>query len=330
MVAFEDANGDFVYQPGEPTARLRNPVVNWFSDLQANEPVDPDVLSLQEIELSADTILDREYDLSHHAVQDLTKGTANFLRIITWDEESFSDENVQLGMWQPIAFEKDVGFGLYVLEEFDPAKNSIVLVHGINDSPRVFRELAEAIPDNYQLLLFHYPSSFPLNYTSYVLDEGLDELIQRYDIPQIDVIAHSMGGLVSKGMIYQADSLVTDRLRIFVSIASPFGGHSAAAHGIRWAPVIAPVWWAMTPGSPYLQKIASVDLSEGPDHHLIYTYSHETGGERKDDDGVVSVESQLDESAQAGATAVYGFADNHTGVMRNDEALLLVATILGE
>ncbi len=86
----------------------------------------------------------------------------------------------------------------------------------------------------------------------------------------------------------------------------------------------------MTPGSPYLQKIASVDLSEGPDHHLIYTYSHETGGERKDDDGVVSVESQLDESAQAGATAVYGFADNHTGVMRNDEALLLVATILGE
>ena len=106
-----------------------------------------------------------------------------------------------------------------MLKEFDPTQKTVLLVHGIHDTPRRFENIVGSLPDDYQVLLFHYPSAFPLEYTSYILNEALDELIRRYDVPEINVIAHSMGGLVSKGMMYQADDALQQRMRVFISMA---------------------------------------------------------------------------------------------------------------
>jgi pimeloyl-ACP methyl ester carboxylesterase len=328
LIAFSDSSGDFAYQPGEPAAQIENPAINWFRDMEGQERVDYDGLTIQEIELSSATVLDQGFDLSLSSLRANSKAAKNFLRIVTWDDEAFSAENTELGMWQPGLFERQVGYGLYVLEEFDPTKKTIVFVHGISDTPVRFQSIVETMPDDYQAVLLHYPSSFPLEYTSYVLKEALDEMIRRYQLTSVDVIAHSMGGLVSKGMIYQADETLREKMSVFVTMSSPFGGHSAAAAGIKWAPVVAPVWWAMAPGSSYLAYIDSLDLTDGPDHHLVYTYSHELGGEREEDDGVVSVESQLAESAQSNAVAMYGVADNHTGVAANPCVTGLIGNIL--
>ena len=234
LFAFSDSNGNFAYEPGEPAARVDNPDINWFRDMKGQDRVDPSSLRIQQIVLTSATVLERELDFSVTVLRDQSKVAQNFLRLVSWDDEAFSTENMKLGMWEPGKFQETVGFGFYVLKEFDPTKKSILLVHGINDTPRIFEELASAIPDDYQVLLYHYPSSFPLEYTSYALSETLDELVRRYQIPQLDVIAHSMGGLVSKGMLYQADEALRQKTRLFVSIASPFGGHAAAASGTKW------------------------------------------------------------------------------------------------
>lgn len=328
VMAFADSNGDFAYQEGEPAARIDDPTVNWFSEMEIQDRVDTDALSILQIDLASTTILDQQLDLTVAALREEDKIAKNFLRIVSFDDDAFSSENMLLGMWRPGAFQEQVGYGLYVLEEFDPNKKTILLVHGINDTPRIFENFVGSIPADYQLLLFHYPSAFPLEYTSYILNEALDEIIRRYQIPELNVIAHSMGGLVSKGMMYQADENLRQRMRVFISMASPFGGHTAAAAGLKWSPVIAPVWWAMAPGSEYLQKSDTVDLTEGPNHHLFYSYSHENGGERQEDDGVVTVESQLVESARRNAIAVYGIADNHVGIVSNACTLAMVPAIL--
>jgi len=328
LLAFSDTNGDFKYQSGEPAARIDGPSINWFSTMEGQDRVDTAALVIQQIDLASATDLKQQLDLSMSALLEENRIAKNFLRVVSWDDEAFSAENMELGMWEPGAFQEKVGYGLYVLKDFDSAQKTILLVHGIQDTPRRFESIANAIPDDYQLLLFHYPSAFPLEYTSYILNEALDEVIRRYQIPQLDVVAHSMGGLVSKGMMYQADEELLQKTRLFISMASPFGGHTAAAAGLKWSPVIAPVWWAMAPGSDYLQLIDSVDLTQGPNHHLIYTYSHEAGGEREEDDGVVTVESQLIESAQRNAIATYGVADNHVGVTTNPCTLALVPAIL--
>jgi len=327
VMAFSDSNGDFAYQPGEPAARLDDPVINWVRDLEVEGQIDYDALQIQQINLTSKTELDVELDFSLEALHKDGKITKNFLKTISWDDERFSAENVKLGMWEPASFIEEINYGLYVLKEFDPTKKSIVLVHGINDSPRVFENLVNAIPDDYQLLLFHYPSAISLDHTSYKLSVALNEMIHRSQIPQLDVIAHSMGGLVSKGMIDQADEVVRHRMRLFISIASPYGGHAGAAWGLK-SPVIAPVWVAMAPESSYLQQIAELDLSKGPKHHLIFTFSHERGGRSQGDDGVVTVKSQLTDSAQQHATAIYGIADNHVGAVSNPCTLTLLTAIL--
>jgi pimeloyl-ACP methyl ester carboxylesterase len=328
VLAFSDSNGDFAYQPGEPAARLDDPVINWARDMELEDRIDYDALQIQQIDLTSKTRLEQELDFSLGALRKVQKVSENFLQTVSWDDERFSAENVKLGMWEPGSFLEEVGYGLYVLKDFDPTQNSILLVHGINDSPRVFESLANAIPADYQLILFHYPSAASLEYTSYILSAALDELIRGDQVPQLDIIAHSMGGLVSKGMIYQTDEAVRQRMRLFISIASPFGGHTGAASGLKWSPVIAPVWWAMAPDSSYLQLIAGLDLSQGPSHHLIFTFSHEAGGKSEGDDGVVTVKSQLTESAQRNATAIYGIADNHVGAVSNPCTLTLLTAVL--
>jgi len=327
VIAFSDSNGDFVYQPGEPAARLDDPAINWRRDMEVEGQVDLGALPIQQINLTSKTKLDDNLDFSVEALLKDERFSENFLKIISWDDERFSAENVKLGMWQLSSFLEKVDYGLYVLEEYDPAKKSIVLVHGINDSPRVFESLVNAIDDDYQLLLFHYPSAAPLRHTSDKLSNALNGLVLRDQIPQLDILAHSMGGLVSKGVIDQSNEELRKRMRLFISIASPYGGHAGAAWGLK-SPFIAPVWYAMAPGSEYLEKIAKLDLSKGPEHHLIYTYSHERDGKRENDDGVVTVESQLVESAKDNATAIYGIADNHVGAVSNPCTLTLLTAIL--
>jgi len=327
VFAYSDSNGDSAYQPGEPAARIDDPDINWFKDMQLEGRIDHETLRIQPIELTDAITLEQNLDLSLAALRTESRAADNFLRIISWDDDKFSAENSTRSLWEPTWFQKEVGYGLYVLKEFDPAKKSILLVHGVLDSPPVFKTLADAIPDEYQLLLFHYPSGFPLEYTAYTLNEALDELVRRNKIPQLDILAHSMGGLVSKGLLAIADDALRQRLRLFISIASPFGG-DASAVWTKWSPIVAPVWWALVPDSPYLQKIANVDLSDGPSHHLIFTYSHEAGGKSEGDDGVVTLTSQLEKSSQRNATAIYGIADNHKGVVSNPCTLALVTTIL--
>ena len=328
IFAFSDTNGDFAYQAGEPAAQIDGPFINWFSDMHGQDEVDYAALQIEEIKLAKATVLEQKLDFSLGALRKVEKVSENFLETVSWDDERFSDENVRLGMWEPGSFLEEVGYGLYVLKEYDPTLKSILLVHSVNDSPRVFESLANTIPADYQLLLFHYPSAASLEYTSYILSEALDEVVLRGQIPQLDIIAHSMGGLVSKGMIHLADEAVRQKMRLFISIASPFGGHAAAAAGIKWSPAVAPSWRAMAPDSQYLQTISGLDLSQGPSHHLIYSFSHEAGGKNEGDDGVVTVGSQLTVSAQRNATAIYGIADNHVGAVSNPCTLALLTAIL--
>ncbi len=327
VMAFLDSSGDFAYQPGEPAARLDDPDINWVRDLEVKGQIDLDALPTQQINLTSKTELDGELDFSVEALRRDERISKNLLKTVSWDDERFSAENVKLGMWQLTSFLEKVNYGLYVLEEYDPTKKSIVLVHGINDSPRVFKSLANAIPEDYQILLFHYPSAAPLRHTADKLSNALNGLVLRDQIPQLDILAHSMGGLVSKGVIDQSNEELRKRMRLFISIASPYGGHAGAAWGLK-SPWVALAWYAMAPGSAYLQNIDELDLSKGPRHHLIYTYSHERDGKREDDDGVVSVTSQLVESAKHNATAMYGIADNHVGAVSNPCTLKLLTAIL--
>lgn len=330
LFAFADDNGDFIYQAGEPAVRIDDPLINRLEDVASKGSVDYEALVEQTIVLSSSAVLEQELDLSVTTLHARSNVAANFLGVVAWSDDRFSDENIRRGMWEPGDFQDNVGYGLYVLKEFNPNQKSILLVHGINGSPRDFHTLVDRLPSDYQPLLFHYPSGFPLEHSSYVLTNALEELLRRYDIPDLNLIAHSMGGLVSKGMLYQLDEGLRGQVRNFITLATPFAGHVAAELGTQWAPTVAPVWWGMAPNSPYLQTISTLDLSSGPNHHLIFTFSQQAGGDSKGNDGVVSVKSQLAYTAQRNVTGMYGIADDHNGVVNNVCTVALLKAILAD
>ncbi|MGI9283797.1 MAG: esterase/lipase family protein [Pseudomonadales bacterium] len=330
LFAFADDNHDFIYQPGEPAVRVENPLINRLKDFESKSRVEYEAMVEQKFLLSSSVVLDQQLDFSVEALRERSNVVANFLGVVDWGDDRFSDANIRRGMWEPSAFQDQVGYGLYSLKEFDPSQKSILLVHGINGSPRDFRALVEQLPLGYQALLFHYPSGFSLEHSAYMLTDALEELLRRYDIPDLDVIAHSMGGLVSQGMLYQLEEGLRMRIENFITLATPFAGHAAAGLGIKWAPTVAPVWWAMAPNSRYLQKISTVDLSSGPNHHLIFSFSRQAGGDSKGDDGVVSVKSQLAYPAQRNVTGMYGIADDHNGVIGNACTVALLEDILAD
>jgi len=151
----------------------------------------------------------------------------------------------------------------------------------------------------------------------------------RHRVERFGVVAHSMGGLVSRGFILRhADSSRSSRIPLYVTISTPWGGHKAAESGVKTAPVVVDVWQDMVPGSKYQQSVFARPLPSGMQHHMLFTYQRKTSSFGESDDQGVSVASQLAVPAQSNALRLYGFDDTHIGVLSNPDVSRLVNDLL--
>jgi len=114
----------------------------------------------------------------------------------------------------------------------DPAQPVNVLVHGCNGSAGRFRALAAVLAfHGQQSACFSYDDRDSLMTSSGELARSLEDLARHLRTPQVTVIGHSQGGLVSR------KALVADRpeplqatgldLRL-VTVSAPFAGIDAA------------------------------------------------------------------------------------------------------
>jgi pimeloyl-ACP methyl ester carboxylesterase len=328
VVAFEDISGDFILQNGEPLQYQKEVFIYTAETItekgQFNEQFPP-----QSIQLSANASVDFSVDLSTQSVlRQSERAQTNFLAVVDWTDPRFSVDASNQGMWEPISFQEQVGSGLYVLEPLDPTKEQVLFVHGIQGSPAQFKELADSLSNQYQVLLFQYPSGFALQDSAHILQNTIDDLLKRYPIKKLHVIAHSMGGLVARGAIAGWDKKDAHKLHTFITLATPWLGHDAARWGVKWSPAVAPVWRSMVPNSEFQQSIFSQRLPKNINHLLIFTDSHTKNGPSSGNDGVVTVKSQLGLKAQAEASAIYGIDDNHVGVLTNKCVATWVNTFL--
>jgi pimeloyl-ACP methyl ester carboxylesterase len=151
----------------------------------------------------------------------------------------------------------------------------------------------------------------------------------QYDFPQFVVVAHSMGGLVSRGFIQRYRAGGSAKIPAFISISSPFDGHKAAATGVKTAPRVVRVWIDMSPGSEYLKSIYAGEF--GVPHYLLFGFRQSGGlfpGEAND--GVVTVASQLRPEAQERAARVEGFNETHMGILESKEVSQTVNNLLAK
>ena len=104
--------------------------------------------------------------------------------------------------------------GMYALTDYDPNKIPIVFVHGLMSSPATWIQTINAlfnVPEirkNYQVFVFAYATGNPILYSAHLLRDALLKMNKKYNkdgqnknFNNMIIVAHSMGGLISKTII---------------------------------------------------------------------------------------------------------------------------------
>jgi len=208
----------------------------------------------------------------------------------------------------------------------------VLFVHGINGTPASFKYLIQNLDrKRFQAWIYYYPSGLRLSMVADHLNQTMTKLQVRYRVARFGVVAHSMGGLVSRGFIMRhAQTSRTSRIPIYVTISTPWGGHKAAESGVKTAPVVVDVWRDMVPGSDYQQSLFAQPLPPEMQHHMLFTFQRNTSSFGESDDQGVSVASQLAAPAQSNAVRIYGFDDTHVGVLQDPEVSKLLNELLAK
>lgn len=98
----------------------------------------------------------------------------------------------------------------------------------------------------------------------------VNQLQSDLGFEQMGVVAHSMGGLVSRSFILKrlsGDAKGT--IKVLVSYSTPWGGVATAAKGVEQAPEAIPSWYDVEPKSDFIKKIYSRSLKPDVPHYFF-------------------------------------------------------------
>jgi pimeloyl-ACP methyl ester carboxylesterase len=326
IVAFEDANRNRTFEPGAD--RRSEPIDVRIAEGENRRDVD--------LHLSPDrsTPLDvprlPEPEERRNGLPDVQVGT-----IATLDDPRFAAENGRFGMWEPVAFMFKVGAGIYLVEPCDASRTPVLFVHGIGGSPAEFAFLAASLDRRrHQPWFVYYPSGFELDRNADGIARWMQVLRARCSFDRLVVVAHSMGGLVARAFIERASgaSMPAGTIDTFISISTPWGGHSAAALGVERAPAVVPAWRDLAPGSPFLDALSRAPLPRDLRFYLFFGF----GGRKSSrfvpgaNDGVVTVASELDPRAQTAAIKTFGYDETHRGILNSPAVATQLRALLEE
>jgi pimeloyl-ACP methyl ester carboxylesterase len=324
VAAFVDRNRDFTYQPNaEPAAYYGAPTAVPVAVGQKVKDID--------VEIPAEPHVHLDLAIS---VGDLGKrGKEPPIQIgdvVTLDDPRFAAKNGELGLWQPVEFLLNVGAGFYFLQPFEPTKVPVLFVHGAGGTPRDWRYLIEHLDrSKFQPWVLYYPSGMSLDTLARGFARWMSAIAVRYEFQRFIIVAHSMGGLVSRAAINDmADRPVGGVLALFVTISSPWNGYGAAASGVKNSSVVMPMWVDMAPGSPFLERMFLTPLPPQCPYDLLFSYGGHSLLLRGANDGTVALSSELVLPAQHTAKKVYGFDADHMGILRSAEVSETLNTLL--
>ncbi|HVY05654.1 MAG TPA: hypothetical protein VHB46_06720 [Burkholderiales bacterium] len=344
VVAFEDKNGDLIYQADEPYLQVQatgliacKPGATFKGYAlvipENGRPLDAAIANVNITALQA------------RSVDDQAQATLGQLtvagEVTTMDDPRFADGNGMMGLWRPFDFMQTVRPGVYFLEPYDPHKIPVLFVHGITGTPTNFTTIVKRLDrSKFQPWMYYYPSGAHLGMIADHLNQTMMSLEARYGVRKFFVVSHSMGGLVSRGFILRHNALATrSRIPLFVSLSAPFGGHTAATLGVKMSPAVVRVWEDMAPDSDYLRSLYYRDkdkkmlatIAPATTHHLLFSFRHTdtiTIGDANDDTATLT--SQLVWEAQRDAVRLYGLEETHMSILDAERVTTLLGDILAQ
>ena len=247
---------------------------------------------------------------------------------IDLDADRFSAASGREGYWQPLDFFRTNGGNVYFVEPFDPARTPVLFVHGAAGSPQDWRhQLAHLDRSRYQAWLYFYPSGAPVESMSNLLYWKLLNLQLRYRYERLMVVAHSMGGLVVRRLLLDNGEHLP-QVRRFVTLSTPWAGEVAAEGGVKYSPAVVPSWHDMRPDGPFMRSLFDRRLPAHVDYSLLFGHRGAPGLWRPNNDGTVTLASQLRRAAQEEARTIFGYDEDHASILVSPQVTAQLRSLL--
>ena len=317
IVAFLDANGNSNYDPGEPLGYYGNPTPISESMEHADKGVT--------IRLSAEGVFPGQFPPELGA--DSIIGNKNipliFGEIITLDDDRLSRDMARKSLWAPLDFAKQNGVGVFFLEKYSPDKIPVLFINGFGGTPLDWEQFLNNLDRRcYQPWLFYYPTGVRLSKSVKLLSVAVDYFKKQYGVSQLYLVAHSMGGLIARSYVVNTVSHgQPNPVKLLVTFSTPWNGHTAAAQGVKNAPVVMPAWIDIQPDSRFISSLFDIKLRSSLDHYLFFSFNDSRSASGEDNDGAVTLTSQLDYRAQAEAKKLFGVNTSHRGILQDPKVI---------
>jgi len=240
------------------------------------------------------------------------------------DDEFFDPKYGTMGLYNPADLMAHTQGFVFGLEAYDEKKTSVLFVHGISGTPRDWKFIVEGMDrSRFQPFFFYYPSGLHLDKLGSVLAQTIASIdkVEKQKEPRFVLVAHSMGGLISLAAINKlAAERMPASLKMYCSIATPYGGDESARKWIDNAPFVVASWRDIAAPNEFLTEVTSKPFPKQLPFYLYFSYSDTSKfklGESSD--GTVTLRSQLVPSLQTAATKVLGFNETHEGILNSKE-----------
>ncbi len=237
--------------------------------------------------------------------------------IVSLENPAFSAQAGEEGFWTPLEFFKRAGSNIFFLEPYDPGKIPILFVHGAAGSPQNWQYMISRLDrTRYQPWVFCYPSGTRLQTTSFLLRKKIADLQAKYNFERLYIVAHSMGGLVSRPALIEDDGFAQN-IKLYLSISTPWGGEARAKTGV-----------SESPASDYIQYVFSRKIPPSIPYYLFFGHKGNGSLFRPNNDNTVTLESVLDARAQADALKVIGFDEDHMSILSSPQVMDQFTTLM--
>jgi pimeloyl-ACP methyl ester carboxylesterase len=196
------------------------------------------------------------------------------------------------------------------------AQPPVLLIHGYLATRGSLHLLERHLADRGHIVI-SYPLGFPVNLGDIRDSAGLiarkvESIVAQTGVTEIDVVGHSLGGLV--GLYYLKRLGGRHRVRRLIMLGTPAQGTWSALLGLVTAP-LGRASLQLLPGSPFLRELGEMPLPKGVD--------------------VISIGAMRDWMAPLSTTVLDGvrhiaLPTGHSGLLVDGEVAKVVADLLSD
>lgn len=145
----------------------------------------------------------------------------------------------------------------------DFSSTPVMLIHGFMAHARAMRTLRNRLIQDHFTVGWADLGAFNLadiRLSARNLSQQIEALLDRTNKPKVDLVAHSMGGLIA--LYYLQHLGGYSRVRRLILLGTPVRGTWSAYIGAGLLGLIAPSVWQLIPDSPFVQEVQQAGIPQ--------------------------------------------------------------------